>query len=38
MGVQPGYCDHISFDDLNDIQVSTSHSVYETLLSRVTVT
>lgn len=31
MGVQPNYCDDIRFDDLNDIQLSTSHSVYEML-------
>lgn len=33
--VDPSYCDDIRFDDLNDIQVSKSHDVYETLLSKV---
>lgn len=38
MRVQPDYCDDISFQDLNDFQVTTSHSVYDNLLSKVTVT
>ncbi|OMJ72677.1 hypothetical protein SteCoe_28811 [Stentor coeruleus] len=32
--VDPSYCDDIRFDDLNDIQVSKSHDVYDTLLSK----
>ena len=35
MSNQPSYCDDMGFNDLNDIQISTSKDLYGYLLSTV---